>query len=296
MNRFARRVRATITIAALALGALSATAPFAGASVTSSGSKLPFSDPNIQGWLTFCNRNNQPVTSGSLETVPFVWKAISSAPPPPGYRTSKGRAALYGFQPIQYVDALDWAGYELTGASSFSNPHHPVAQATNADAPLVSFTSAFPPHWDHLAEIRMMWTATDEAQLQNPYAAAIVRITGNTWTLVKGGGGSCSQGTGVSEETKALSKSELAKPETASTGSKSSTVPDGSPSKPAGGSAASRPSSGGSSAAGAAKLASADSSTGLSGGELAGIAIGALAVVWAAIGAIAFWRRRRVVS
>src|SRR5215469_12529553 len=122
MNRFARRVRATVTLTALALGALSATAPFAAASVTSSSSKVPFTDPNIHGWLTFCNRNDQPVTSGSLYTTPFVWKTISSPPPQPGYGNSKGRAALYGYQPLQYVNPGDWAGYELTGASSFSNP------------------------------------------------------------------------------------------------------------------------------------------------------------------------------
>src|SRR5258708_3311688 len=197
MIRFARRARAAATLAALTLGAMSAVAPFAAASVTSSSYKGPFTDPNIDGWLTFCNRQDQPVTSGSLYTTPFVWKAISSAPPPPGYGNSKGRATVYGYQPLQYINPGDWAGSELTGASSFSNPDHPVTQATNADLPLIGMTPLYPLHWDGLAEIRMMWTSFNQSQLQSPYAAAVVRVTGHTSTLAEGGGGPCSPSTGV---------------------------------------------------------------------------------------------------
>ena len=294
MNRFARRVRATVTLTALALGALSATAPFAAASVTSSASKVPFTDPNIHGWLTLCNRNDQAVTSGSLLTTPFVWKAISSGPPPQHYGTSKGRATLYAYQPLKYVDPGDWTGYQLTGSSSFSNPRHPVAQATNPDQPLIGFTQMYPLHWDGLAEIRMMWSGVNESQLQFPYAAAIVRVTGTTWTLVKGGSASCRQGTGVSDETKALAKSKLSKPETATLGRKSSSKSSGS-AKSAGGSAASAPSSGASGGVGSAKLAGADSSTGstgMSAEAITGIALGAVALIAAAIGGVAWWRRR----
>jgi hypothetical protein len=257
---------------------------------------VPFTDPNIDGWLTFCNRNDQPVTSGSLYATPFAWKTISSAPPPPGYRNSKGRAALYGYQPLQYVNPGDWAGYELTGASSFSNPDHPVAQATNADLPLIGFTESYPLHWDGFAEIRMMWTSVNQAQLQSPYAAAIVRVTGNTWTLVEGGGGSCSQSTGRSDEVRALASKKLAKPETAVPVANSSASARRASTNPPVGSAASSPSSARSAGVGSAKLAAKDSSTGMSGGALAGIAVGALALIWAAIGAIAFWRRRRTVE
>src|SRR5262244_2621522 len=153
MNRLARRARAAVTLGALTLGvltlgALSAATPFAAASVTSSSSKVPFQDPSIHGWLTFCNRNNQPVTSGSLYTAPFAWKTVSSAPPPAGYRNSAGRVTLYAYQPIKYVDPGDWSGSELTAASSFTNPNHPAVQATNADLPLLGFTQAYPAHWD----------------------------------------------------------------------------------------------------------------------------------------------------
>lgn len=301
MNRFVRRSRVTVILAALAVGVLSAPAPFAAASESGPSFKIPFKDPYIHGWLTFCNRNNQPVTSGSVYTVPFVWKAISSAPPPHGYGSPQGRATLYGYQPLPYINPGDWAGYAITSATAFSNTSHPVAQATNADQPLISFTSAFPLHWDGLAEIRMSWTAVNQSSITFPYAAAIVRVTGSRWTLIKGGTATCTQGTGVSDETRALPKKELAKKQTAAPAPDKSQQAGGS--SAAGGSGGSGHNSSGSSAGGsgssaggAASLASADPSSGLSSFSLAGIALGALALVWAAIGGIAYWRRRRAQS
>jgi hypothetical protein len=286
MKRLARRARGAVTIAVVSLGALSASVPFAGASTASPSSTVPFKDPNIQGWLTFCNRDGQRITSGNLYTVPFVWKAISSAPAPAGYRTSKGRATLYAYQPIQYVDPGSWAGGQLTYDSAFSNPNHPVAQATNADLPLIGFTQAFPLHWDGLAEIRMMWTGVNMAQITTPYAAAIIRVTGDTWTLVQGGNASCNEGKGISMETIALSKKKLAKPESATPGGK--TTPHGKSSPSSAGAAGQ---SGGSGPDG--RLA-ADSSPagGLGAGALAGIVVAALAAVWGGIILISRLRRR----
>jgi hypothetical protein len=292
MSRFARRARAAVTIAALSLGALSAAAPLADASVTGPAFKVPFTDPYVDGWLTFCNRNDQPVTSGSLDTVPFAWKTISSGTPPAGYRNGSARVALYAFQPIQYVDPGDWSGSLLTAASAFSNTDHPVVQATNADVPLIGFVQTYPAHWDGLEEIRMMYSAIDKAQLTTPYAAAVIHVTGNTWTLVEGGGGSCSAGRGLSMETVSLPKKELAKPETATDGKTSAAGSSGNSSTSSGGAASGGRSSGGSAAGGTARLASADSSTGMGAGELAGIGVGALAVVWAGIFVMSRRRRR----
>jgi len=291
MNRFARRASATAIFAALALGAASAAEPFATASVTSTTFKVPFHDEYQHGWLTFCNRNNQPVTSGKLATQPFVWKTISSAAPPAGYRDKTARVTLYAYQPIQYVDPGDWSGVALTGASVFSNPDHPVVQATGLDQPILGFTRAYPAHWDGLVEIRMMYTAIEKEQLPTPYAAAVIRVTGTTWTLVAGGGGSCSAGKGVSMETILRVAGNKATSGKQSLVSSSHSPGAGTSAGSAGGH-----SSGGSTAGSAARLASDDASTGLSGGALAGIALGALALVWVAIIIIARRRRRASAS
>jgi hypothetical protein len=296
MTPFARRARAAATLVAMTLAGLAAAAPFASASVTSAAGKVPFTDPGIDGWLTFCNKSNQPITSGSLYSVPFVWKAISSAKPPAGYGTAGGRATLYAYQPIQYVDPGDWSGSQLSAASAYSNPAHPVAQATDADVPLVGFTEAYPAHWQGLVEIRLMYTAVNKAQLTTPYAAAVIRISGSKWTLVEGGGGSCSQSKGLSMETVALSKSKVAKPETASRATTSPSAAAGSSAGTAGGSSGRQSSggstAGGSAAGGAPKLAANDSSTGISGFAMAGIGVGAFALVWVAMTVITRLRRR----
>jgi len=281
MNSLARRARVTVSIAAFFFGALWVTAPFASAS----SSQLPFQDSNVDGWLTFCNHSNQSVTSGSLSAQPFAWKTISSSPPPARYRNSKARAALFAYQPIRYVDPGDWSGSELTAATIFSNASHPVAQATYGDVPLLGFTQAYPPHWDGLVEIRMLYSGVGEAQLTTPYAAAVIRVSGGKWTLVKGGNAACNQGKGLSVESTLLPKKDTAKPGATSSAS-------------TGGSTTSGGSGGSGSAGGPAANLAADKSAagGMGAPELVGIGLAVLAVVWAGIFFFGRWRRRTAVS
>jgi hypothetical protein len=297
MSRYARRVRAAVTLAALTLAGLAAVAPVAGASTASTAGKVPFTDTNVDGWLTFCTKSNQPMTSGSIYSVPFVWKAISSGKPPAGYATAGGRATLYAYQPIQYVDPGDWTGSQLTSASAYSNAAHPVAQATDADVPLIGFTQAYPAHWDGLIQIRLMYTSADKAQLTTPYAAAVIRITGSKWTLVEGGGGSCSASKGLSMETVALAKNKVDKPESAGMATKSPGTGAGNPGGSAGGSGsggrtASDPTSGRPAPGSAGKLAADDSGSGISGIALAGVGVGAFALVWVGLTVVSRLRRR----
>lgn len=293
MSSHARRMRAAIAVVGLALGALSAAVPLAAASTASPTAKAPFTDTNVNAWLTFCNQKDQPVTSGSIYAQPFVWKAISSGEAPPGYRGQAARGTLYAYQPIQYVDPLDWSGQQLTAGAVSSNAHHPVAAATAVDLPLIGFVQAYPPHWNGLVEIRMIYSAGDKELLETPYAAAVIRVSGKTWTLVEGGGGSCSQGQGISVEKAALPKKDLVVHPAA--GSSATPAAGGSSSQsPVGASASGGTgSSGSNSASGStARLAAADSSTGMGAGELAGIGGVVLVVVWAAITLIARRRRR----
>jgi hypothetical protein len=299
MNRLAYRARAAIAVAAMSVAALSA-APL----VSAWGYSLPFKDTSINGKLTLCNEHGQPVTSGKLDTIPFVWKAVSSAAPPKGYGKKGGKATLLAFQPIQYVDPGNWSGMQMTGSSWYTNADHPVAQSTIADLPLIDMVRAYPPHWDGLLELRMYFTAPGMMQIQSPYPAAVIKVTGDTWTMVSGGGGSCSQGKGLSDETVYLSKAKLQKIKKqvqagvsahashsrgAAGGSSSAHPGTGSPgagqSSAAHGAGISNGSSGKS-------LAASTSSAGISTGLAAGIGIAALAFVALVTGTILWWRRR----
>lgn len=181
---------------------------FAGVSLSvaspAHGDTVPFQDENQYGTLTFCNQDRQPVTSGSLDAVPFVWNAVSSTPAPAHYT----RAYLDIYQPNQYEDASDWTGSELTDPAVFSNPAHPMAEATYADSPLLWADQELPPYWDGLYELRMYFSQPSLPFYSSKYPAAVIRVTGNKWTLVSGGGGSCDSGTAVSIELSRLPKSE----------------------------------------------------------------------------------------
>ena len=66
-----------------------------------------------------------------------------------------------------------------------------MAQATYADNPLIWPDHSMPPYWDGLYELRMFFTSPDKAPWTSSYPAAVIKVTGNTWTLVQGGGSSC---------------------------------------------------------------------------------------------------------
>ena len=175
---------------------------------------VPFQDPHQDGALTFCNRSEQPVSSGKLSDIPFVWTAVSSAPAPAGYT----RADLLVFQPIQHVDPSGWEGYQMTVAATFSNSKHPMTQATYADNPLASPNAAYPPYWDGLYEVRMYFTAPYQSEEKSSYPAAVIRVQGDGWTLLRGGGGSCTVGTAVSRELSLLPPSRTETPSTVGRG------------------------------------------------------------------------------
>ena len=168
----------TVALASAVIGGVFAVP----ATAFASGFKVPFTDSYQVGSLTLCNSHEQPITSGSLSSDPFVWRAVSSARAPVGYT----RATLYLFQPLQYIDPGDWTGYELTEDSLFSNPAHPMAQATYADGPLSWPDHSMPPYWDGLYELRLFFSAPDKMPITASYPAAVIKVTGKTWTLVRG--------------------------------------------------------------------------------------------------------------
>jgi len=260
------------------------------------GFKVPFTDPDQVGSLTLCNPHEQPITSGSLLSVPFVWRAVSSAPAPKGYT----RATLDLFQPIEYVQPGDWSGYQLTDDAIFSNKTHPMAQATYADAPLIWPDHSMAPHWDGLYELRMVFSSPDTEPWTLTYPTAVIKVTGNTWTLVQGGGSSCTDGTAESVESLLLPKSETAVPKPPvketpySKGTKKTKGGSVSPSTTqATGGSSTTPTSGSSRSASADPAGTSSKGSGSSAGAIAGGLIAALLLA-GATALFVFRRRRRV--
>ena len=56
------------------------------------GSAVPYTDPNAVGSIGLCNQAGQQITSGSISTTPFAWRAVSTQPAPAPYNNA-GRTA-----------------------------------------------------------------------------------------------------------------------------------------------------------------------------------------------------------
>ena len=168
--------------------------------VASAGFHLPYTDPDQAGWLTLCGTNLLPVTQGSITTVPFAWRVVSSVPAPKGYFVKDAKATMFAYQPRPYTPAGAWSGTVMGAASYYSNQAHPMAQFTPIDSPLTQMTKAYPPIWDHLIELRLYLSAPNTPTLTTHYAAADIQVIGLTWRLVAGGNSSCTAGQAVSEE------------------------------------------------------------------------------------------------
>lgn len=270
-------------------------------------SSPPFTDQSAQGFIGFCDRNGQSIASGSVTDSPFVWTAVSSVPAPDGY--AKGKALLAAYQPRQGIPPGEWSGFQMTASSSFTNALHPMAQATNGDPPLASFTGAYPPQWDGLVELRLYYSADNQPVHSTPYPATVIKISGDKWELVSGGKVSCAVGRAVSAETQI---DPLGVPATApqvevnSHPAMSAPSKSGSPTtSPAGGTASSTPAAGAGSGTGTNASSSHVASAplrigegsggggGLPAGAVAGIVAGGLALICGLAGLATIRRRRR---
>jgi hypothetical protein len=189
MSKLARTAGAA---AVLALAGISAIV------VPASASSLPFNDPSVNGYIAFCDAHGNTLTSGSVGTAPFAWTAQSSTPAPSGF--AQGKVTLYAFQPRPGVPPGDWNGEQLTGSSTFSNPAHPMSQATPRDRALQDVVGAFPPMVDGLYQIRMYFTAVNSPTHTSPYPASVIQVNGSTWKVVLGGTLPCNTGKATSDE------------------------------------------------------------------------------------------------
>ena len=257
--------------------------------IKASAYTVPFKDPNASGFIGLCDRAGNPMKSGSLQDVPFVWTAVSSTPAPPGYE--HGKATLYAMQPRQHADPSQWWGRQITSSSSFTNPAHPMVQSTNVDSPLLWFVQAYPNQWAGLVQLRIYYSGINLPVEYSTYPSTVLRVNGNTWSVVSGGAVACNVGKATSAESQLLSPSQLAPrnvvfhdgPVTTTAGAGSTPSSDAP--------ATANPSSFGSSPLKSADAAKSSSTGG--GGFPTGAIVGIVLFVLATAGGASFWIRQR---
>jgi len=210
LYRCAAATAALLRVPALAvlLAALGVVASLVTTSPARADESVPFTDSAAKGHLGFCDAAGHQITSGSLTEVPFVLRAVSSEPTPAGYTVGAGaKATLFAFLPMQGVDPGDWTGQALTGAAFFSNPQHPMTEATVLDPTLQSFTRKVTVLWHNLIQLRMYIGAPGKPLYQSSYPTAVIEVTGSTWHVVRGGAVDCTSGRTKPVEELALPRS-----------------------------------------------------------------------------------------
>jgi hypothetical protein len=183
------------------LVACGATLAFGAGSAAASGSGVPFTDPDARGYVALCDLAGNNVTSGKVASAPFVWRAMSSVKTPAGYGGKGQNAALTIYQPRKGVDPGEWNGDQLNGASFFRKDSPPAAGATYKDISLATIVKEYPPTWDGLYQLRMIFARKGYGDYTQTYPATVIQVTGATWHVVQGGTLPCKKAHTISNET-----------------------------------------------------------------------------------------------
>jgi len=159
-----------------------------------------YSDSSSVGTIGLCDKDGKLVTSGNINDHPFAFTAVSSEAADAPYNGKGGKATLLAYQPREGVIPGRWSGDALTASSTYTNPRHPMSAGTLRDFSLADFMAEFPARWDGLLQLRMYLSAPDAAALKLPYPSTDIRVSGDTWSVVRGGTGDCGAGKATSNE------------------------------------------------------------------------------------------------
>ena len=174
---------------------IAAACAFAAASLLgiahAAASSAPPADPSAKGYIGFCDRSDHQITGGSINDVPFVWKAVSSQAPPTKYLGNGQSALMSIYQLRPDTSPADWSGEQMTADSYFTTPRAPAAIATTKDDSLASLMHDFPPKQDGLYQLRMFFGKVNYGTYSQTYPATYIRVQGDRWSVASGGAVDC---------------------------------------------------------------------------------------------------------
>lgn len=160
---------------------------------------VPYVDPAVTGSIGLCDVHGHNVLTGKTTDNPFVWLAVGTTAAPAQYAAPGRTAFLAAYQPRKGAEPGEWSGYPLTPSSRYSNPQHPMSQFTPVSGSLQQFLVRYPPQWDGLVQLRLTLAGSNRPPRQAAYDATDIRVTGDTWQVVRGGTGPCTAGSATSE-------------------------------------------------------------------------------------------------
>ena len=161
---------------------------------------VPYNDYAVTGSVGLCDPAGRPVTHGNVNDKPFVSRAVSSTPAVAPFDGRGRKATLLAYQPRPGANPNQWSGDTLTSSSSYTNPRHPMAQATVLDFRLKDFLREFAPMWHGLIQLRIYLGAPGQGTFSDSYPATDIRVTGDTWAVVHGANVVCTDGSATASE------------------------------------------------------------------------------------------------
>lgn len=153
---------------------------------------VPYADPASSGLLTLCDAKGNQVTGGKVTDKPLAPFVLGSTPLDSQVPAdSVGFGTLYGYQPREGVEPLEFSGAPIGGPEAFTDHARPATRVVKDGYSLADFTSIYPATLDGYVQLRLITSVDGFGAFADAYDTADIKIDGDSWTVVRGGNASC---------------------------------------------------------------------------------------------------------
>jgi len=154
---------------------------------------VPYDDPQSSGLLTLCDESGNQVTKGSVKDKPFAPIVLGSTPVDQKVAADAAvNATLFGYQPRESVDPVEFSGSPIGGPVPFVNHDRPATRVVKDAWSIGNFVEVFPAKFKGYVQLRLITSTTGIGALTNAYDTADIKVDGDSWHVVRGGNASCS--------------------------------------------------------------------------------------------------------
>lgn len=179
----------TAIVAVVAVAAVGALIVVRGGAET-----VPYDDAASSGLLTLCDSKGHEVTEGKITDKPFAPIVLGGSrldSQVPSDAVAIG--TLYGYQPRDGVEPLEFSGAPIGGPVPFTDHDKPATRVVEDGYSLAEFTSIYPAQVDGYIQLRLITSVDGFGAFAESYDTADLKIDGDRWKVVRGGHASCAK-------------------------------------------------------------------------------------------------------
>lgn len=188
----ARARRVPRRVGVVAAVAVVAVAVAVGAAWSVRGEAVPYDDAQSSGLLTLCDESGHRVTRGSVDDTPFAPIVLGATPVDAQVEEDAVvNATLYGYQPRENVDPLEFSGSPIGGPVPFVDHDRPATRIVPDAWSIANFVEVFPATYDGYVQLRLIVSASGFGAFTSSYDTADLKVDGDSWHVVRGGDADC---------------------------------------------------------------------------------------------------------